>query len=57
METSIRGAETRAGHEGEGTAVKGKLIIIPETLLGKVTLMCVVLNLTVIRREGERFQF
>lgn len=32
MESSIREAETRAGHEGEDTALKGKLIIIRETV-------------------------
>lgn len=48
MEISIRGAWTSADNEGEGTAIKGKVIIICEIMFGKVTLTDVMLNLTVV---------
>lgn len=57
MEICIRGAETSAGNEGEDTAIKGKLIIICGMMFGKVTLMDVMLNLTVICSERKDFNF
>lgn len=57
MEISIRGAEISADNEGEDTAIKGKLMIVCENMFGKVTLMDVVLNLTVICSGRKGFTF
>lgn len=48
MEISIRGAGTSADNEREGTTIKSKVIIICKIMFGKVTLMDVMLNLTVV---------
>lgn len=57
MEISIRGAGTSTDNEGEGTAIKGKVIIICEIMFGKVTLTDVMLNLTVTCSERKGFSF
>lgn len=38
---------------GENNIIKGRLIVICEVLFGKVTFMDVILNLTVVLREGS----